>query len=1231
MTAVKGPRRVGLCAALVVISVGVVGVTSSSVSSAAAPASVSTALSDVGPSGSGSGDQNLGVLNQGARTINFDSGWRFKLVNTSDTTDPSGRFGNSSDPKASAENFNDSSWQPITTSHDWSITQLPQPSQTNATGYFPGGLGWYRKEFTLPSSMTGKRISIDFDGVFDNSYVYLNGKLLGNHPYGYTGYSFDVSNLVHTDGVTRNVLAVVVQNMEPSSRWYSGSGITRHVHLTVVDPIHVARWGTFVTTPQLATTIHSGYADVHVATNVANDSGQNVVARLDYKIMNAGGTVVAQSAATGVAVPADGASSSADIRVDHPNLWSTTNPYLYRVETEIVVGGTTVDSTSTTFGVRWLVFDPNKGVLLNGEPIKLRGVDLHNDEGALGSVDNYDALWRQMSLLKRMGVNAFRTSHNPPSPEMIDVCQRLGIVMMVEAFDAWDVGKLAQDYHLYFNQWSDYDIKEMVNEAKNSPAVIMWSIGNEIPDWTSASALPIEQRLIAGIKSIDTTRPIVAGSDKYRSVPASGSVADQMVQSLDGLGVNYDTAQTVDALHAKYPTKFFSESESSSEASTRGYYQDPNLLNTGQNFTPGKQELSSYDNNMASWTMSDEYGLKKDRDRPFYAGEFIWSGFDYIGEPTPYTTFPVKTSFFGTIDTAGFPKDAYYLFKSQWNPTPMVHILPMNWTDYRRGQTVQVWAYANEPTVELFLNGVSLGARSFDQKTTAAGQRYLETTQCTGDDKNYTAGACPGSYESPNGSSGKLHLSWNVPFKAGKLVAIAKDASGRVVARDEEDTAGAPYALRLSPDKRVLLDDGNSLSYVTVQVLDAHGVEVPDADNTINLSVAGAGSFQGADNGKQDDAEGYKANSHTAFNGKLLAIIESDTRPGPIRVTASADGLLPATTTLYSSGSPGRGLIAIEPVSLRSRLGDQPALPATVQGVRAEGSTERLRVSWSTVPSHGRAHAGIYTVDGAVAGTTMTAQADLTVYRVAGIQRSATSGPPRARPALPSAVRVAYSDGVTQQKPVSWAPIPPKQYATPRLFSVTGRITGIRMPVQATVRIARRSAASQDIALASGPMHPTADASFSGGVFADGGSDAGTSTTVPAAMLDGNTTSGGWSNRYSKAATQTLAEVTNSHPNDWVSVSWPHPQSFAKINVYFTIDSADQLPASVVVTYWNGLEWVQVKNQHEALASDSDAPSTITFDTINTTNVKLDMTSAAPNNPVTGNLTITEIKIPAPS
>src|SRR3954454_10291295 len=746
----------------------------------------------------------------------FDTGWKFALVNPTDITDPSGAYANAASPS-----YDDSGWRSVDLPHDWSIELDPTTAGTQSgTGYLQGGLGWYRKTFTLPAADAGKRVSVVFDGVYMDSYVYLNGTLVGNHPYGYTSASYDLTPLVHTDGAP-NVLAVKVQNKQPSSRWYSGSGIYRHVHLVVTDPIHLARYGTAITTPDVQNTYDSGFANVHVGTTVQNQSGASQPVGVLSRITDAAGNVVGSSQSS-VTAGAAHALATVDIRLDQPHLWSPDSPYLYTLHTDLMMGGNVVDSTTTRFGVRWFKIDPNAGLTINGSYTKVQGVDLHHDQGALGTAINKDALMREMKIMRSMGVNAFRTSHNPPSPEMLEVCDELGIVMMVEAFDSWQRGKVAFDYGRFFTANSDSDITDMVLAARNDPAVMLWSIGNEIPDSTLATGIPMANKLIADIKAVDSTRPVVIGSDKYRSVPANGSPQEQILTGLDGLGLNYNTAASVDALHTKYPTKFLFESESSSETSTRGVYQDPDWLNTGENYTPGKRGVSSYDNNLASWTMSGEYGLKKDRDRRYFLGEFLWSGFDYIGEPTPYDVFPVKASFFGAVDTAGFPKDMYWLFRSQWSDEPMVHLLPMNWTDYEPGQDVQVWAYANVGEVELFLNGRSLGVRRFDRKTTVDGRPYLETTEPTGDDKNVTGGPFPGSYTSPNGSAGQLHLTWHVPFAPGRLVAVAR-RDGREVARDELDTAGAPDTVRLTPDKRVISADGKALSYVTADVVDRHG------------------------------------------------------------------------------------------------------------------------------------------------------------------------------------------------------------------------------------------------------------------------------------------------------------------------------------------------------------------------------------------------------------------------
>lgn len=841
------------------------------------------------------------------RTVDLADGWRFALANPAGTTDPGGAYDDAPEP-----GYDDSHWRAVPVPHDWSIELTPTTDDGTAsgTGYLPGGLGWYRNTFTLPPELAGRRISVEFDGVYMDSYVYCNGKLVGNHPYGYTGFAFDITDSLHTDGRTANVIAVKVRNQLPSSRWYSGSGIYRHARLVVTDPVHLQRWGTYVTTPDLANTIKAGHATVSARTTVVNEGGAQADVTVVSTVVDPEGRVVATASST-LPVGATARTAAHRMTVDRPRLWSFDTPHLYRLETELRVGGRTVDSYRTTFGIRYLGVDSDNGLTLNGEYAKIHGVDLHHDQGALGSAINADAVLRQMTIMKSMGVNAFRTSHNPPSPQMISVCERLGILMMVEAFDCWETGKNPYDYGRFFDTWCDVDVAEMVGAARNSPAVLMWSIGNEIPDSTSTAGLGMAQRIIDGIRRLDTSRPIVIGSDKYRGLPTPGSAADLMLAKLDGLGLNYNTAASVDALHARYPKLFLFESESSSETASRATYQDPDQLNTGENYTPGRRATSSFDNNLSSWTISGEYGLKKDRDRRFFAGQFLWSGMDYIGEPTPYDVFPVKSSFFGAVDTAGFPKDMYHLFRSQWTSEPMVHLLPMDWTGHRPGETVEVWAYANVDTVELFLNGASLGVRTFDTKKTLDGRTYLETTEPTGDDKTVTSGAFPGSYTSPNGSAGKLHLTWKVPFAPGELKAVAR-RDGEAVATDVLRTAGEPKALRLTPDRGVVDADGLSLAYVTAEVVDAHGVTVPDAEHVISFTVGG-GFLAGVDSGRQESAERYQASTRAAFHGKALAVVRSGTAPGAITVGARADGLRGTTITVHAA--PARPLSHTPPAT----------------------------------------------------------------------------------------------------------------------------------------------------------------------------------------------------------------------------------------------------------------------------------------------------------------------------
>ncbi|MFE1033081.1 glycoside hydrolase family 2 TIM barrel-domain containing protein [Streptomyces sp. NPDC058807] len=824
----------------------------------------------------------------GRAAVPLRDGWRFLLVD---------HDGGAEDPAGAADPaYDDSAWREVAVPHDWSIEQTPttEHGTTSGTGFLPGGLGWYRLAFTLPPALAGQRISVEFDGVYMDAVVHCNGREAGRHPYGYTGFALDLTDLVHTDGRTENVLALRVRNRLPSSRWYSGSGIYREARLVVTEPVHVRRWGTYVTTPRVS----EERAVVRVETNVVNASGTAREVEVRSTVEDADGRTVARAAST--ADVTGEASEVHELTVSRPRRWDFADPHRYTLHTELRVGGRTVDTYRTPFGIRTFHVDPDEGFHLNGAYTKIKGVDLHHDLGALGAAVSVDAIRRQMTIMKSMGVNAFRTSHNPPAPEMIEVCEEMGIIMLVEAFDCWRTGKNRYDYGRFFDEWCEKDATEMVLAARNSPAVVMWSIGNEVPDSTSTAGLAMADRVIDAIRAADDTRPLVIGSDKYRRMPAKGSAADLMLAKLDGLGLNYNTAKSADDLHAAYPHLFLFESESSSETSTRGTYQEPEHLNTGENHTPGKRATSSYDNNLASWTMSGEYGHKKDRDRKWFAGQFLWSGIDYLGEPTPYDVFPVKASFFGAVDTAGFPKDMYHLFRSQWTDEPMVHLLPTTW-NHREGDTVEVWAYANVDTVELFLNGRSLGTRAFDTKRTVDGRTYLETTEATGDDKTFTDGPCPGSYTSPNGSAGKLHLTWRVPFEPGELKAVAR-RDGRRVATDVLRTAGAPHAVRLTPDRESVAADGRSLVFVTAEVVDRRGVVVPGAEHLISFDVAG-GSLAGLDNGRQESAERYQASTRTAFHGKALAIVRSGTRAGALRVTARAEGLRTGTASVRARHS----------------------------------------------------------------------------------------------------------------------------------------------------------------------------------------------------------------------------------------------------------------------------------------------------------------------------------------
>ena len=811
-------------------------------------------------------------VSNGLRGQSFNANWKF---NQGDVTN------------GQSTSFNDSGWRTLNVPHDWSI-ELPfnQSSASGASGgYLDGGIGWYRKTFTLDSSYAGKRIFIQFDGAYMNSQVWINGTSLGTRPYGYTTFEYEITPYVNF-GTTTNVIAVRLNNNQPTSRWYSGSGIYRNVWLNVLNPVHITNSGVFVTTPSVS----ASSGTVSVSSEVQNQSSASQAVAIVTTIYNPSGGVVTSNTTAASNIGANAISTfNQSFTVSNPQLWSPTAPNLYQVQVEVKVGGVTVDTYLSPLGFRWYSFSATTGMTFNGSSLKLRGTCNHHDLGSLGAAFNYRALERQLQTLKGIGINALRTSHNPPAPEFLELADRLGFMVMDEAFDCWETGKVTNDYHLYFAQWAQADIQAMVRRDRNHPSVILWSIGNEIPSPTVATGTNLRN----WVRAVDSTRPVT-----WNTMDVLGSSGAAVSDILDLQGWSYNSWQ-YDAGHSQHPSWKIFGSESSSAVRTRGVYHTP----TNQNvLTSADTQCSSYDNSWPSWAGSAENVYNDDNNRAWIGGEFVWTGFDYIGEPTPYS-WPAKSSYFGICDTAGFPKDIYYFYKSRWTTAPMVHILPhWNWTS---GTTVTVFVYSNCTSVELFLNGTSLGSKTF--------------------------------------SGTARHLEWNVAWASGTLSAKGS-INGSVVANDQVMTAGAANKIALSVDRNNIQGDGVDLAYITVDILDANSIFVPTAANTINFSISGPGKLVGVDNGNPISHESYKGSSRQAFNGKCLAIVQS-TGAGTITLTASSSGLTGGSVNINAQA------VATATPIFTPTIGPSPTATSTPLPNLAQGKTASADSSQTANPA----------------------------------------------------------------------------------------------------------------------------------------------------------------------------------------------------------------------------------------------------------------------------------------
>ena len=811
------------------------------------------------------------------------------------------RFCLGDDSLAARPDYDDSAWRRLNLPHDWAIEgdfSQDNPSGTGG-GALPGGIGWYRKSFTPAKADAGKQCYIDFDGAYMNASVYLNGHLLGTRPYGYISFSYDLTPYLRWG--EKNVLAVRVDNAEqPNSRWYSGCGIYRNVWLRRVHPVHLAQWGTFIRTEA----VEDGVARLTLTAEVeGNEAHTGETWTLKAELLDANGIVVTQAENAVSASPC-----TLQLKVASPRLWSVANPYLYTVRTTLAdAAGRVLDSEDTPFGIRTFRFDVEKGFSLNGEPMKLNGVCLHHDLGCLGAAVNRRAIERQLEILREMGCNSIRCSHNPPSPELLDLCDRMGFIVMDEAFDMWRKKKTRHDYARYFNEWHERDLHDLIVRDRNHPSICIWSIGNEVLEqWSDANAdtLSLEEanmilnfghsaemlaqeegelsvnslltrKLADFVRQLDATRPITSGCNE----PNPGNHLFRS-GALDLIGFNYHDDWFAD-VPKNFPGKPFIVTESVSSLMTRGYYRMPSDVpiicpeRWDKPYYDSTFSCSSYDHCRAPWGNHHEGTMRHVENNDFISGQYVWTGFDYIGEPTPYG-WPARSSYFGIVDLAGFPKDVYYMYQSVWRPDKQVlHLFP-HW-NWKEGEEIDLWAYYNNADqVELFVNGRSQGVRC-----------------------KQPAGWKPGTSASKPLLQGSTdyHVQWRVKYEPGVVKAVARK-EGRVVAEQEIRTAGQPAAIRLTPDRTQIAPDGRDLSFITVEVTDADGHLCPWAEDDIRFTVTGGGFIAGVDNGSPISMERFKADHRRAFYGKCLVVVQSNGDSAPIRVKAEADGLAAAECEL---------------------------------------------------------------------------------------------------------------------------------------------------------------------------------------------------------------------------------------------------------------------------------------------------------------------------------------------
>ncbi len=791
----------------------------------------------------------VGVLQAQTRVVKDLKTWKFSRNDLSE---------------ASQVQFDDRLWSSVTVPHDWAIygpfdkeidkqvvkivqnNEEEATEKTGRTGSLPFiGVGWYRTSFTLPEFEPGKQVLLAFDGAMSNAEVFVNGVKVGNRPYGYSYFYFDITNYLEEG--KEAVVAVRLENQPFSSRWYPGAGLYRNVRLIVKDEVSFKHWGHSVTTPFIS----NDFAKVNIRSKV---QGENMLVKAF--IRNDLGEVVAQ----GQTSQQFGDELEQNIAVPYPKLWSPESPALYSIELQLFQNNELKDSESIRFGIREIKYSSAKGFELNGQVTKFKGVCLHHDLGPLGAAINKAALKRQLTILKDLGCNAIRSAHNMPSIEQLELCDEMGFLFIAESFDEWKRPKVQNGYNLYFDDWAEKDVVNLVQATKNHPCIVMWSAGNEVPDQWGSEGVKRLKWLQDLFHREDPTRPVTVGMDKVKSVMESGFGA-----VLDVPGLNYRVHLYKEA-YKRFPQGFILGSETASTVSSRGVYKFPVV--SGRDKTYDDLQSSSYDLEYCNWSNLPEDDFVMQDDFPWVIGEFVWTGFDYLGEPTPYDNFwPSRSSYFGISDLAGLPKDRFYLYRSRWNPTEeTLHILPhWNWKG-REGEVTPVFVYTNYDSAELFVNGKSQGI-----------QRKV----------------------SDQSKQHRYRLMWmDVKYEPGTLKVVAYDANGKAVAEKLVVTAGKPHSIKLEADRKTIQADGEDISFVTATVVDKNGNECPTASNQLNFTVRGAGTYRAACNGDATSLEQFHLPTMKVFNGKLVILVQSTSETGSIQLDVTGAGLKKAQIQL---------------------------------------------------------------------------------------------------------------------------------------------------------------------------------------------------------------------------------------------------------------------------------------------------------------------------------------------